>query len=766
MADSTTASSPTLSVNTDSSTTALTAESSLVREVTIQNRLELWLTYRQLHDEVTRGGVHQCGTALQEDHELTADAASNASSVDSGHKKSSASKSVTFAEPAFKTFTPAVDEADPYMIRGDTRFTSDMGISRCIEVKGIPTQEVCQVLMASGHAVEATWVPEHRQQVILVYLNDSRAAEELARNLPGHFPGTSCDFVPTQTIAPVLEHAKLPLATSIFNGQLMVTATWVGDCESANFREVFDECYALALSYGPVRCFALDGHNVQETNFRVEFYTLSSVDEMLMSTGIGKYHAISPKVNAAVTFYQPHGLMARQSSARSAPTYVSVSETGRTALENGRPFPVSGFQEISNTNSHPTRSRSYPYSTFNVAVDAEISGAFRNMSLAGNSQAMVPYHPPSGQFHHPRSFPSSQYREATYLDSPTVMALNERANHRGGLYGSARRNRRSRSDTSHPGQSVEISAIENGTDVRTTLMLRNLPNRLTFWDVKKVLEYSSKGVIDFLYVRVDFGSGLNVGYGFVNFIAPEHIVPFLKTSVGRPWPGFESNKVLEVSYATIQGQECLIQKFRNSSVLRECDGYTPKLFYTIADTTIPQGKVIGDCYTFPEPDNLQKLNRSLDNARTVGLFTTRDARSSRDARRPRSQFDRGTPRAVRDEAMAVARSNGRGRGRDSVGIIGHGPTTPRQSMHGSMTARHDMGPVSAALTPYGHGGRLDARAPGFYPGPVPAFYNPQADSFSPRYGVTSTMCSPTFGGRFNGEGYNSAPSTPRNHYLW
>lgn len=39
----------------------------------------------------------------------------------------------------------------------------------------------------------------------------------------------------------------------------------------------------------------------------------------------------------------------------------------------------------------------------------------------------------------------------------------------------------------------------------------------------------------------------------------------------------ESNKRAEISYATIQGSDCLIQKFRNSSVMLEDPSYRPKV---------------------------------------------------------------------------------------------------------------------------------------------------------------------------------------------
>jgi len=200
-------------------------------------------------------------------------------------------------------------------------------------------------------------------------------------------------------------------------------------------------------------------------------------------------------------------------------------------------------------------------------------------------------------------------------------------------------------------QAVDMFRIEDGQDVRTTLMIRNIPNRFTWIELKNIIDRTSFGQYDFLYLRTDFQNACNVGYAFINFISPEHIVAFIKGQVGQPWPGVNSDKLCEISYATIQGQDCLINKFRNSSVMREYHGYRPKLFYSHESMDIPEGKTVGDECEFPFPDNLSKLARSLDNAQVIGLYPPRGSQLDREDRRRRSQFDRGTPRAELEEQM-------------------------------------------------------------------------------------------------------------------
>ena len=82
---------------------------------------------------------------------------------------------------------------------------------------------------------------------------------------------------------------------------------------------------------------------------------------------------------------------------------------------------------------------------------------------------------------------------------------------------------------------VDIETVRQGHDVRTTLMLRNLPNQMTCHKLKEILDASNFGECDFSYVRIDYKKGINVGYGFVHFADPAAIVKFLEQYAGRRW---------------------------------------------------------------------------------------------------------------------------------------------------------------------------------------------------------------------------------------
>ncbi|KAI0395334.1 RNA recognition motif 2-domain-containing protein [Xylariaceae sp. FL0594] len=193
---------------------------------------------------------------------------------------------------------------------------------------------------------------------------------------------------------------------------------------------------------------------------------------------------------------------------------------------------------------------------------------------------------------------------------------------------------------------VDVNRIREGTDVRTTIMLRNIPNKVDQAMLKRIVDESSWGKYDFMYLRIDFANDCNVGYAFINFVDLTR-VQFVSARGNQRWNCFKSDKVAEISYATIQGKDCLVQKFRNSSVMLEAPHYRPKLYYTLNG---PCPELAGEEEAFPGPDNQSKMKRSCENAEHVGLFTPNAGQHFRDEqRRRRSQFDRGTRMAEAEE---------------------------------------------------------------------------------------------------------------------
>uniref|UniRef100_A0A6N2LKL3 RRM domain-containing protein n=1 Tax=Salix viminalis TaxID=40686 RepID=A0A6N2LKL3_SALVM len=112
---------------------------------------------------------------------------------------------------------------------------------------------------------------------------------------------------------------------------------------------------------------------------------------------------------------------------------------------------------------------------------------------------------------------------------------------------------------------LDVDCILRGGDIRTTLMIKNIPNKY---------------------------NKCNVGYAFINMTDPQQIIPFHKAFNGKKWEKFNSEKVASLAYARIQGKTALIAHFQNSSLMNEDKRCRPILFHS-------DGPNAGDPEPFP-----------------------------------------------------------------------------------------------------------------------------------------------------------------------
>ncbi|ORY95772.1 RNA recognition motif 2-domain-containing protein [Syncephalastrum racemosum] len=117
-----------------------------------------------------------------------------------------------------------------------------------------------------------------------------------------------------------------------------------------------------------------------------------------------------------------------------------------------------------------------------------------------------------------------------------------------------------------------------GRDKRTTFMIKNIPNKYTYTMLKESIDATHAKTYDFLYLRMDYENKCNHGYAFINFIDYRSVISFAHARVGHRWNRFNSDKRCELAYATCQGRENLIAKFRNSTVMDQQESYRPKLY--------------------------------------------------------------------------------------------------------------------------------------------------------------------------------------------
>ncbi|XP_078442798.1 meiosis protein mei2-like [Wolffia australiana] len=141
--------------------------------------------------------------------------------------------------------------------------------------------------------------------------------------------------------------------------------------------------------------------------------------------------------------------------------------------------------------------------------------------------------------------------------------------------------------------SLQIKIDANG-DSRTTVMIRNLPNQLRKNALLSLLDshccqenmvaapsedvHSPPSQYDFFYLPIDFETGCNLGYAFVNFTSLEGARRLHRAFHYMKWGFLDSKKVCEVTYAKLQGLPDLLSHFRRSVFVCDDEELLPSFF--------------------------------------------------------------------------------------------------------------------------------------------------------------------------------------------
>lgn len=121
------------------------------------------------------------------------------------------------------------------------------------------------------------------------------------------------------------------------------------------------------------------------------------------------------------------------------------------------------------------------------------------------------------------------------------------------------------------GGAYEIDLNRLDTNSRTTLMIRNIPNKYDLPLMMQTIDKNHKNKFDFFYLPIDFSNRCNFGYAFINFTNTAYIKDFYNEFHGKKWEKFNSEKVCEIRYARIQGHSALMQHFQYSRVMNQQD---------------------------------------------------------------------------------------------------------------------------------------------------------------------------------------------------
>ena len=119
----------------------------------------------------------------------------------------------------------------------------------------------------------------------------------------------------------------------------------------------------------------------------------------------------------------------------------------------------------------------------------------------------------------------------------------------------------------------------------TTVMLRNIPGCYTREELIERVDKNYKGAFDYLYLPIDFGTGYNFGYAFINFRTEADCGYFMEEFHGAQskhvLPGYSSSNVCEVRYARVQGRAANMENLQDATFIEKLvvRPYSQPVFY-------------------------------------------------------------------------------------------------------------------------------------------------------------------------------------------
>jgi len=121
----------------------------------------------------------------------------------------------------------------------------------------------------------------------------------------------------------------------------------------------------------------------------------------------------------------------------------------------------------------------------------------------------------------------------------------------------------------HYGFKLHIEQILDGIDTRTTVMIKNIPNKYTQKMLLERIDTKHANRYDFFYLPIDLKNNCNVGYAFINMSDPFFVVSLYEDLHGQTWERFNSDKICELTYGRIQGKHALVDNFQSAVDLRK-----------------------------------------------------------------------------------------------------------------------------------------------------------------------------------------------------
>ena len=115
---------------------------------------------------------------------------------------------------------------------------------------------------------------------------------------------------------------------------------------------------------------------------------------------------------------------------------------------------------------------------------------------------------------------------------------------------------------------IDMKRIIYLEDRRTTLMIKNIPNKFNRDLILKIINQEFEEAYDLFILPTDANGYKNFGYSFINFTSTYYIPYFYFLFNDMKWPNTNSKKVCEITYSKIQGRNNLISHYPNKIIYK------------------------------------------------------------------------------------------------------------------------------------------------------------------------------------------------------
>lgn len=147
---------------------------------------------------------------------------------------------------------------------------------------------------------------------------------------------------------------------------------------------------------------------------------------------------------------------------------------------------------------------------------------------------------------------------------------------------------------------LEINKVISMEDKRTTIMIKNIPNKFNKDLLLSIINQNFKGTYDLFILPTDINKYKNFGYAFINFTSSYYIPYFYYMFNGKMWSSTNSKKICELTYSKVQGKKNLLAHYpikivyvneEAKNVIPEQKYIIPNVYKIIFNKLFPKEKI-------------------------------------------------------------------------------------------------------------------------------------------------------------------------------